>query len=298
MSQSDKRVLDVMESTAKITNGHYEKALTWKNYHPCLKNNKSLAENRLKPLKRILERNPGVLVKYKEVMEDLLRKGYARQVRSHDLSPLDSHWYLPHHPGFNRQKPRQDQSGVRLLRKVSWNLAERPASTGARSNQFTRWTSNQIPGGSSSLHVRRRSDVPLMRVQPSDCGASRFLWWPDGKLDQPPKEFQMTVHLFGRESSPSCVNFVLKKTAENNKEEFDPVTIETVQRNFYVKSEKEAIQLANQLREILAKGGFRLTKWVSNSREVINSLPESERAASAKDLDLEKLPVERALGVQ
>ena len=112
------------------------------------------------------------------------------------------------------------------------------------------------------------------------------------------QEFQMTVHLFGRASSPSCANFVLKKTAENNKEEFDPVTIETVQRNFYVKSEKEAIQLANQLREILAKGGFRLTKWVSNCRMVINSFPESERAASAKDLDLEKLPVERALGVQ
>ena len=89
--KNDKRALDVMESTAKITNGHYEKALTWKNYHPCLKNNKSLAENRLKPLKRILERNPGVLVKYKEVMEDLLCKGYARQVRSHDLSPLDAH---------------------------------------------------------------------------------------------------------------------------------------------------------------------------------------------------------------
>ena len=36
-----------------------------------------------------------------------------------------------------------------------------------------------------------------------------------------------------------------------------------------------------------------MTKWVSNSREVINSFPESERAASAKDLDLESLPVER-----
>ena len=65
-----------------------------------------------------------------------------------------------------------------------------------------------------------------------------------------------------------------------------------------VKSEKEAIQLANQLRELLAKGGFRLTKWVSNSREVINSFPESERAASAKDLDLESLPVERVQWVQ
>ena len=41
-----------------------------------------------------------------------------------------------------------------------------------------------------------------------------------------------------------------------------------------------------------------MTKWVSNSREVINSLPESERAASANDLVLERLPVERVHGVQ
>ena len=38
--------------------------------------------------------------------------------------------------------------------------------------------------------------------------------------------------------------------------------------------------------------------WLSNSRKVINSLPASERAAQVKDLDFDKLPIERALGVQ
>ena len=44
----------------------------------------------------------------------------------------------------------------------------------------------------------------------------------------------MRVHLFGGASSPSCANFALRKTAEDNKEEFDPVAIETVNKNFYV----------------------------------------------------------------
>ena len=62
----------------------------------------------------------------------------------------------------------------------------------------------------------------------------------------------------------------------------------------------QAVCLAGQLRELLSKGGFRLTKWISNSREVINSVPESERAPSVKDLDLNKnlALTERALGVQ
>ena len=82
------------------------------------------------------------------------------------------------------------------------------------------------------------SDVEAMfhqvRVWPSDCKAPSFLWWPDRNLDTQPVEYQMRVHLFGGMSSPSCANFALKKMAEDNKEDFDPQTIETLKRNFYV----------------------------------------------------------------
>ena len=65
-----------------------------------------------------------------------------------------------------------------------------------------------------------------------------------------------------------------------------------------VASDNAAIRLAGQLRELLSRGGFKLTKWLSNSRKVIESVPESERAALVKNLDFDQLPVERALGVQ
>ena len=99
----------------------------------------------------------------------------------------------------------------------------------------------------------------------------------------------------------------LKKIADHNREDFDAVTVETVKRNFYVDdclrsvaTDTQAVRLAGQLRELLSKGGFRLTKWISNSREVINSVPESERAPSVKDLEFNKTSAltERALGVQ
>ena len=53
-----------------------------------------------------------------------------------------------------------------------------------------------------------------------------------------------------------------------------------------------------QSRELWAKGGFRLTKWYSNDREVLASIPESERAKSVVDLDMDKLPTESALGLK
>ena len=115
----------------------------------------------------------------------------------------------------------------------------------------------------------------------------------------------MRVHLFGGASSPSCANFALKKTTEDNKADFGHETVETVKRNFYVDdclksvaSDNAIIRLTGQLRELLSRGGFKLTKWLSNSRKVIESVPESERAALVKNLDFDQLPVERALGVQ
>ena len=49
--------------------------------------------------------------------------------------------------------------------------------------------------------------------------------------------------------------------------------------------------------ELLKRGGFRLTKWLSNSREVVESIPESTRAMYVKNLDFSKAPIKRALGV-
>ena len=153
------------------------------------------------------------------------------------------------------------------------------------------------------------SDVQAMfhqvRVSPDDCNALRFLWWPDGNMDLEPEELMMTMHLFGGVSSPSYAKFALKRTASDNKARFSPEAVETVERNFYVEdclksveSEEIAIHLVTELSQLLKRGGFWLAKWLSNSRQVIEPIPEFERATSVKNLDLDHPLVERALGVQ
>lgn len=49
-----------------------------------------------------------------------------------------------------------------------------------------------------------------------------------------PEELMTAVHLFGVVSSPSCANFALKKTAEDDKTSFDHEIVRTVKLNFYV----------------------------------------------------------------
>ena len=132
-----------------------------------------------------------------------------------------------------------------------------------------------------------------------------FLWWPDDDYSKDPIDFQMLVHLFGAKSSPSCAMFALRRTALDNQNHYDAETVRTVLHNFYVddclKSVEDpefAARLVAQLCQLLSCGGFHLTKWLSNDRDILSAIPEEERASSVKDLDLEELPLKRTLGIQ
>lgn len=95
----------------------------------------------------------------------------------------------------------------------------------------------------------------------------------------------------------------LQRTALDQSEKFSENSARTVLRNLYIDdllsskpNSNSATNLAKQLIELLATGGFRLTKWMSNSREVLTAIPSSEVACNTVDLDCNELPQERALG--
>ncbi|XP_077869104.1 uncharacterized protein LOC144360065 [Saccoglossus kowalevskii] len=134
----------------------------------------------------------------------------------------------------------------------------------------------------------------------------RFLWWKENDPDKSPKHYHMTTHLFGGVWSPRAANFALQRVAEDNKNYFSELTTMTVKHNCYVDdclksvpTESIAIKLAAELRELLARGGFKFTKWLSNSKEVMKSIPTNEWAKSLHELNLDKdyLPYYRTLGV-
>ena len=83
--------------------------------------------------------------------------------------------------------------------------------------------------------------------------------------------------------------------------------LQSVKQNFYVDDclksaaiEGEAIQMVKDLAALCQNGVFILEKWINNSRVVLQTITEDRRAKDLKELDLDrdKLPVERALGLQ
>ena len=106
----------------------------------------------------------------------------------------------------------------------------------------------------------------------------------------------------------SCSRKVcIAKIDSGNAENFSSETLMTVKCSFYVdkclksvSSVEEGIVLAEELRKLTQKGGFPLMPWISNSQDVLDSIPASERAKIVKEVDLscEELPSKRALGVE
>ena len=99
--------------------------------------------------------------------------------------------------------------------------------------------------------------------------------------------------------------FLSYETAEDNQNEFPAGVVHMVRRNSYVddflkslKISQEAKTMVKESTDFLSRGRFRLTKWISNDRKVLESIPQSERAASGVDLALDEIPVERTLGIQ
>ncbi|XP_057292547.1 uncharacterized protein LOC130621256 [Hydractinia symbiolongicarpus] len=109
----------------------------------------------------------------------------------------------------------------------------------------------------------------------------------------------MQVHLFGKVDSPCCANYALRQTSIDH----DCEIVDAITKKFYMddyldsmKTVDEAVSIAKTVTEALKSCGFRFTKWLSNSCEILKCFPNTETVINV-NLDLNKLPTERVLGM-
>ena len=59
----------------------------------------------------------------------------------------------------------------------------------------------------------------------------------------------------------------------------------------------KAIYTAHSVTKLLSSGSFHLTKWISNSSFILRFLLASDISPKIVDLDFNKLPIKRTLGI-
>ena len=119
-------------------------------------------------------------------------------------------------------------------------------------------------------------------VPKDDSRCLQFLWRenPERRIEV----YEYTRHVFGAKKLPTCANYALHQVAKDNAVN-DKNLVKVVQRNFYmddflksVRTPQEAIEIYHKVRDILIKGGFKLTKWITSDEEVKSHIPETDRS--------------------
>ncbi|XP_046346812.2 uncharacterized protein LOC124127462 [Haliotis rufescens] len=290
-SQEDKVFLKGVDESIKLCDGHYEISLPFREQKVSFPNNYSLAFKRLMGLKRQMEQDNKFRLEYTDFMNKMLEKGYAEHIPDDEPEPEPEDgfvWYIPHHGVYHPKK-------VKL--RVVFNCAATYNGTSLNQQLLSGPDlTNNLIGVLVRFrqeNVAAKGDIESMFYQvwvtKAHWNYQRFLWWQDGDYGNPPLRYRMKVHMFGTTSSPSCANAALLKTANDNEEKYEPEIAEIVRNIFYVDdclfSEQDVtktVSCVTQESSLCQQGGFRLTKWVSNSAEVLDKILPEDRAEGVK----------------
>jgi hypothetical protein len=303
-SIQDQKALEVLEANTRFSNGHYEVPMLWKNENVKMPFNRDMANKRFQTLSKRFEKDNDFQSKYCKVMNGYIEKGFARILTSEEAKVVtDKTWYLPHHSVINPKKPNKVRvvfDAAASLQGLSLNsqLVTGPDLLNSLFGVLVRFRLKPVALVADVADMFYQVHVPE-----NDSEALRFLWKEDFTVPGQPDEYKMQVHIFGAADSPCCCNYALRRAALDH-EDKDQLAVNTILRNFYVDDlvtavddVKTGISLASRISEILQAKGFHLTKWMSSSKEVLQSIPPSSRADPELQLEFSALPTERALGI-
>ena len=267
-TKEDKLATEILISTIKFNGERYEVGLLWNGEQAALSNNFSSALGQFRGLQRRLQTDELLKVKYTETINSDLSKGYISNLPSSDLAATTNQqvWYVPHHPVLNPHKPDKVRR-VCKFRGTSLNdmLLAGPDLLASLMGILARFRENRY-----ALSADIEEMFLQVEVKPEDRKFLRFLWSDEN--DQL-VTYQYNRHIFGAKSSPTCANFALQRCATDNAENSDRAS-HIACHNFYMddllvslQSREEAADVKAELIALLAKGGFKLTKWGTNFDE-------------------------------
>ena len=306
-SKEDKEVMTLHEQSKKIVDSRYMIQMPWNVDLSSIDSNYKVAKKRAEIIKRKL------------MADETLRVGYVKAIRKfldHDFAkkldgPIDfkekGTWYIPHHAVINEKKGKKvrvvfDCAATYQGKSLNDMVLQGPDLVNSLLGILFRFRIKSIAliSDVESMYCR-------VRVYPDDQRMLRFIWWENEDFTKEASTYCMTSHVFGAKSSACVASYAIRCAIDKaeKKGQIDPDAAELGRRNFYVDdflasadSTKDAIRIAHQVTAAVKSGGFRLTKWLSNDRKVIDSFPPEERAEAVKEMTIDDtLLYERTLGL-
>ncbi|XP_038119755.1 uncharacterized protein LOC119769945 [Culex quinquefasciatus] len=231
-----------------------------------LGDNRVQALRRFNLLERRLSRNPELREQYTTFVEEYEALGHCKEIDEQQDPPEVRKYYLPHHAVL---KPSSSSTKLRVVFDAS-------AKAGKYSLNDVLKVGPTVQNDLFSIVLRfRRHPVAftadVVKIE-SSGGRSRT------------SACELNTVTYGTASAPFLATRCLVEQAESVKGRF-PAAAKIVIEDMYVddmlsgaSNEKEAVKLVLGVKKIMEEGGFPVKKWCSNSEQVLQCVPEEDRA--------------------
>jgi hypothetical protein len=308
ISPPEAYALQHFSQNVRFTGERYSVGLPFKQPLREPKNNRSVATKLFFSLERRLLKQPAFrLNEYIEAFEDFITQGHVELCDP----TVDGAYYMPHHAVIKDEHP---STKVRIVMNASSPdedgyslndaLEQGPALQRDLLNVFTLFRRAAV-----ALTADVKKMFRMIEVHPEHRDYLRLLWRRPG-TNEPLKTYRMTRLPFGLNCSPFLAIQTMLFHFTTFQVQF-PVASSLLQTNMYVDDcllsvddVMDAVVLRKNISQIAESGGFQFAKWLSNSRVVMNSIPEQEKRpvefvplADKADSSFSADPIIKTLGI-
>lgn len=277
------------ETHTRTEEGKYIVKLPFKTENPksLEGNTKDIARKRLLQLERRFKRTPQLKEDYKRVMKEYLTLGHMEEIPENETKK-EKAVYLPHHAVVRDDKETSKtrvvfDASAKGTNHTSLNdeLLVGPQLQDDLRNLIMRWRLKRVCYASDIQMMYRQ-----VLVEKGDAdNYQRILWREDE--EETIKEYRMLRVTFGTASAPYLAVRTLHQVADDEGKDH-PMAAKIIKEDYYMDdllsgedTAEKAISIAQEVVNILKKGGFTLSKWSSNNPEFLRSIEPSERTTHA-----------------
>ena len=176
-----------------------------------------------KSLEKRLEKDLNLKTQYASDIRSDLEKIYVVPVSPHDSkNRSDREWYVPHHPVLNPNKPGKVRRVLNGASKFHGKSLNNSLLVGPDLLQNLLFVLMRFREHKYAIFADIEGMFMQVGLQESDQRSLRFFWRED--LTSDVTVFQYTRHIFGAKDSPTCANYVFRRTAVDNQDRYPDAT--------------------------------------------------------------------------
>ena len=283
-------------------NGRYTVMLPFKEDPAQLGDSANIALKRFSYLEKKFEKYPQMRFQYNATIQDYIDKGYLSRVENPDFS--ENSYYIPHHAVF---RPEKTTSQTRIVLDASCKT-----SSGKSLNDLLHCGPN-LQNNIFDILINFRlfpvvllSDIEKMYFQiilhENHRKFQRIFFRFDS--NEPISTYEFNRLSFGTKASPYLALRVVQQLIEDEKEHY-PLAASYLNRSMYMDdyiNSFPTVELAkevySQLVQLFASGGFNLTKWVSNSPEILERIPTSCNDSTPRTVNFQETDSKTVVGIR